>query len=154
MNITRNNFIKNASHRHAAPGGPPLKLRHCFQQFSAQCTGVQSHRRVSYSGINHKKYIFQQPSILFTFRIMKNTFLIHADLSKTKNYIKNDKYASAGLRFGDERGACAKYMGGLFPMWSTQKSSDPFHAKMFWQRHVSCASVFSILVVSVSKFNV
>jgi len=25
---------------------------------------------------------------------------------------------------------CAKYLGGPFPMWSTQKFFGPFHAKM------------------------
>jgi len=27
-------------------------------------------------------------------------------------------------------GPCAKYSEGPFPMWSTQKSSCPFHAKL------------------------
>jgi len=51
-----------------------------------------------------------------------------------------DHINSGGFRFGG-RELC-EIFGGPFPMWSTQKSSGPFHAKMLWQRHVSCASVY------------
>jgi len=37
---------------------------------------------------------------------------------------------------------CAKDLGGAFPMQSTRKSSGPLHAKMLWQRHVSCTSIY------------
>jgi len=51
----------------------------------------------------------------------------------------NQDTHSGGLRLGG--GDCAKHLGGVFPVWSTQKSSVPFHAQMLWQQHISCASV-------------
>jgi len=46
---------------------------------------------------------------------------------------------SGGLRFG---GPSAKYLESPFPMWISQKSFGPYHAKILRQRHVSCTSEY------------